>query len=150
MPEKEPQADQPEGSSDYDLSQDEGLPKCKTKRAQKHQLENKAEEAMGWVTPAICKDVWGTAQQAEPIQEEVNRFLSYRNDPRMDLDVKIATLSIKTSEASRPTSLWSASSKQYLQPPQEEGHSLSASSKALKRCQSPSPFRHSQESRTSN
>jgi hypothetical protein len=72
---------------------------------------------MAWETPAVRKDVWGTAQQAEPIQEEVNRFLSYCNDPRMDLDIEIATLSVKTSEASQPTLLWSASSEQYLQPP---------------------------------
>jgi hypothetical protein len=82
--------------------------------------------------PPVHKDVWGTTQQAEPIEEEVNRFLSYHNDPRMDLDVEIASLSIETSEASQPTSLWSASSEQYLQPPREEGHSSSASSKASK------------------
>jgi hypothetical protein len=87
---------------------------------------------MAWVTPTIRKDVWGTTQQVEPIQEEVNRFLSYRNNPRMDLDVEIATLSVETSEASRLTSLWSASSEQYLQPPREEGHSSSASSKVSK------------------
>jgi hypothetical protein len=89
---------------------------------------------MAWETPPIRKDIWGTAQQAEPSQEEVTRFLSYRNDPRMDLDIEIASLSVKTSEASRPTSLWSANSEQYLQPPREEGHSSSASSKVLKRC----------------
>jgi hypothetical protein len=72
---------------------------------------------MACVTPTVCKDVWGTAQQVEPIQEEVNCFLSYRNNPRTDLDVEIATLSVETSEASRPTSLWSAISEQYLQPP---------------------------------
>jgi hypothetical protein len=68
----------------------------------------------------------------------------------MDLNVEIAALSVETSEASWPTLLWSASSEQYLQPPREEGHSLSASSKVLKRCRSPSLFRRSQESRTSN
>jgi hypothetical protein len=110
MPEKEPQADQPEGSGDYDTLQDKGLPKHETKRARKCRLENKAEEAMVWATPATRKDVWGTAQQVEPIQEEVNCFLSYRDNLRMDLDVE-------TSEASQPTLLWSASSEQYLQPP---------------------------------
>jgi hypothetical protein len=88
---------------------------------------------MVWETPTVCKDIWGTTQQAEPIQEEVNRFLLYHNNPRMDLDIKIAALSVETSEASQPTSLWSASSEQYLQPPREEGHSSSASSKASKR-----------------
>jgi hypothetical protein len=92
---------------------------------------------MAWETPAVRKDVWGTAQQAEPIQEEVNRFLSYRNDPRMDLDIEIAALSVETSEASRPTSLWSASSEQYLQPPREKGPSSSALSKASKQRRSP-------------
>jgi hypothetical protein len=89
---------------------------------------------MVWETPPIRKDIWGTAQQAEPSQEEVTRFLLYRNDPRMDLDIEIASISIEMSEASRLTSLWSASSEQYLQPPREEGHSSSASSKASKRC----------------
>jgi hypothetical protein len=131
------------------FSEDEA-PAFKGKKKRKQRLENKAEEAMAWETPAVCKDVWGTSQQAEPIQEEVNHFLSYHNDPRMDLDVEIATLSVKTSEASRLTLLWSASSEQYLQPPREEGHSLSALSKALKQHQSPSLFRHSQKSRTSN
>jgi hypothetical protein len=106
MPEKEPQANQPEGSSNYDTLQDEGPLKHKTKKAQKCQLEDEAEEAMAWATPAIHKEVWGTIQQVEPIQEEVNHFLSYHNNPRMHLDVK-------TSEASQPMSLWSASSKQY-------------------------------------
>jgi hypothetical protein len=129
---------------------DDETPAFESKKKRKQRLEDEAEEAMAWETPTIRKDIWGTAQQAEPIQEEVNRLLSYRNDPRMDLDVEIASLSIKMSEASRPTSLWSASSKQYLQPPREEGHSSSASSKASKQRQSPSPFRHSQESRTSN
>jgi hypothetical protein len=96
------------------------------------------------------KEVWGTTQQAEPSQEEVNCFLWNRNDTRMDLNAEVATLSIKTSEASWLMSLWSVSSKQYLQPPQEEGHSSSASSKASKWCQSPLPFGHSQESCTSN
>jgi hypothetical protein len=50
----------------------------------------------------------------------------------MDLDAKVATLSIEMSEVSQPMLLWSTSSEQYLQPPQEEGHSLSMSSKVLK------------------
>jgi hypothetical protein len=89
---------------------------------------------MAWETLADRnqKEVWGTAQQAEPSQEEVNRFLSYCNNTRMDLNTEVATLSIETSKASQPTSLWSASSEQYLQPPQEEGHSLSPSSKVSK------------------
>jgi hypothetical protein len=33
MPEKETQADQPEASGDYDMSQDEGLLKHKSKKA---------------------------------------------------------------------------------------------------------------------
>jgi hypothetical protein len=105
---------------------------------------------MAWATPAIHKEVWGTTQQAEPIQEEVNHFLSYCNNPRMDLNVEVATLSVKTSKASWLTSLWSASSEQYLQPPQEEGHSSSALSKVLKWRQSPSPFGCLQDSCTSN
>jgi hypothetical protein len=60
-PEKETQADQPEASSNYDMSQDEGLPKCESKKAQKCQLANEAEEAMAWATLADRKEVWGTA-----------------------------------------------------------------------------------------
>jgi hypothetical protein len=97
---------------------DDKPPAYEGKKKRKQWLEAEAEEAMAWATPPVRKDVWGTAQQAEPIEEEVNRFLSYRNNPRMDLNVKIASLSVETSEASRPTSLWSASSKQYLQPPE--------------------------------
>jgi hypothetical protein len=139
MPEKETQANQPEGSGDYDTLQDEGLPKCRSKKAQKCQLANEAEEAIAWATLADCKEVWGTTQQAEPSQEEVNRFLLYHDDTRMDLDTEVATLSIKTSKASQPTSPWSTSSEQYLQPPREEGHSSSTSSKVLKQHQSPLP-----------
>jgi hypothetical protein len=129
---------------------DDEPPMYEGKKKRKQQLKAEAEEAMAWETPPVCKDVWGTAQQAEPIEEEVNRFLSYRNDPRMDLDIEIASLSVKTSEASQLMSLWSASSEQYLQPPREEGHSSSASSKASKRRRSPLLFRRSQESCTSN
>jgi hypothetical protein len=134
MPEKEIQADQPEASGNYNTLQDEGPPMHKSKKAWKRWLANEAEEVMAWVTPADRKEVWGTAQQVEPSQEEVhvNCFLSYRNDTRMDLDAEVATLSVEMSKASRPTSLWSASSEQYLQPSQEEGHSSSASSKASK------------------
>jgi hypothetical protein len=150
MPEKETQANQPEASGDYDMSQDKGLPKHESKKAWKHQLADKAEEAMVWETLADCnqKEVWGTAWQAEPSQEEVNCFLLYCNNTRMDLDAKVATLSVKTSEASQLTSLWSSSSEQYLQPSREEGHSSSASSKVSKRHWSPSPFGCSQKSHT--
>jgi hypothetical protein len=147
VPEADDQADQTWQGVTFS---DNETPAFESKKKQKQRLEDEAEEAMAWETPAVCKDVWGTTQQAAPIQEEVNHFLSYRNDPRMDLEVEIAALSIEMSEASRPMSLWSASSKQYLQPPREEGHSSSASSKASKWRQSPSPFRRSQESRTSN
>jgi hypothetical protein len=129
VPEVDDQADQTWQGVTFS---DDKTPAFEGKKKRKQRLEAEAEEAMAWETPPVCKDIWGTAQQAEPSQEEVNRFLSYRNDPRMDLDVEIATLSVETSEASWPTSLWSASSEQYLQPPREEGHSSSASSKASK------------------
>jgi hypothetical protein len=131
MPEVDDQANQTWQGVTF--SEDE-VPAFEGKKKRKQRLENKAEEAMAWETPAIHKDIWGTAQQAEPIQEEGNPFLSYCNNPRMDLNVKIAALSVETSKASQLTSLWSASSEQYLQPPREEGHSLSASSKVLKWC----------------
>jgi hypothetical protein len=144
MPEAVPEVDNQANQTWQGVTfSDDEPPAYEGKKKQKQQLEAEAEEAMAWETPPVHKDIWGTAQQAEPSQEEVTCFLSYHNDPRMDLDVE-------TSKASRLTSLWSASSEQYLQPPREEGHSSSASSKASKRHRSPSPFRRSQESRTSN
>jgi hypothetical protein len=129
VPEVDDQADQMWQGMTFS---DDKPPAYEGKKKRKQRLKTEAEEAMVWATPPICKDVWGTAQQAEPIEEEVNRFLLYRSDPRMDLDIEIASLSVETSEASRPTSLWSASSEQYLQPPREEGHPSSALSKASK------------------
>jgi hypothetical protein len=114
VPEVDDQADQTWQGVTFS---DDEPPAYKGKKKQKQRLEAEAEEAMAWETPPVRKDVWGIAQQAEPSQEEVNRFLLYRNDPRMDRDVEIASLSIETSEASQPTLLWSASSEQYLQPP---------------------------------
>jgi hypothetical protein len=100
VPEVDDQADQTWQGVTFS---DNEAPAFEGKKKWKQWLENEAEEAMVWETPTIRKDVWGTTQQGEPIQEEVNHFLSYRNDPRMDLDVEIAALSVETSEASRPT-----------------------------------------------
>jgi hypothetical protein len=111
MPEAAPEVDDQADQTWQGVTfSDDEPPAYKGKKKRKQRLEAEAEEAMAWETPPIRKDVWGTTQQAEPSQEEVNHFLLYRNDPRMDLD-------IETSKASRPTLLWSASSKQYLQPP---------------------------------
>jgi hypothetical protein len=111
-----------------------------------------AEEEMSkeTVDDHAKKEVWATARRADPSMEEINRFLSYHDDVNMDIDAEVNSQSVETSEASRPTLLWSASSKQYLRPPHDEGHSSGASSKASKRHRSPSPFGHSCESRTSS
>jgi hypothetical protein len=77
----------------------------KARRSESNDLKMKQKKRWRGRPQSFAKDIWGTTQQAEPIQEEVNRFLLYRNDPRMDLNVEIATLSVETSEASRPTSL---------------------------------------------
>jgi hypothetical protein len=57
MPEKETQANQPEGSSNYNTSQDKGLLKQESKKARKCWLVDEAEEAMAWETPADHKEV---------------------------------------------------------------------------------------------
>jgi hypothetical protein len=98
----------------------------------------------------VKKEVWATARRADPSTEELNRFLSYHDNMNMDIDAEANSQSVEMSEASRPTSLWSASSEQFLRPPHDEGHSSGASSKASKRRRSPSPFGRSRESCTSS
>jgi hypothetical protein len=96
------------------------------------------------------KEVWATAHRADPSMEELNHFLSYRDDVNMDVDTEVNSQSVEMSEASQPTSLWSASSEQFLCPPHDKGHSLGTLSKVSKRCRSPSPFGRSCESHTSS
>jgi hypothetical protein len=115
------------------FSEDEA-PAFEGKKRQKQWLAE-AEEEMNRETADNCtkQEVWATARQADPSKEELNCFLSYHNNVNMDLDTEVNSQSVETSKASRPTSLWSASSEQFLRPPHNKGHSLGTSSKALKR-----------------
>jgi hypothetical protein len=133
------------------FSEDEA-PAYEGKRKRKQRLAEEAEEEWSRETADdhAKKEVWATARQADPSAEEINRFLSYRDDMNIDIDAEVNRQSVETSDASWPTSLWSASSEQFLHLPHDEGHSLGASSKVSKRRQSPSPFGCSHESRTSS
>ena len=79
-------------------------------------------------------------QEDEPTLVELKCFINDTEEIK-DFNTEAATISVETSEASRPTLIWSASSDQYLQPPRQGGDSSSASSRALKRPQSPSPYK---------
>jgi hypothetical protein len=131
MPEVDDQANQTWQGMTF--SEDEA-PAFKGKKRQKCWLAKKAEEEMNRETMDDCakQEVWATAHRADPSKEELNRFLSYRNNVNMDLNTEVNSQSVKTSEASQPTLLWSTSSEQFLCPPHDEGHSSGASSKALK------------------
>jgi hypothetical protein len=133
------------------FSEDEA-PAYEGKKKQKQRLAEEAEEEYSRETAdnRAKKEVWATARWADPSTEELNRFLSYRNNININIDVEANSQSVETSEASQPTSLWSASSEQFLHPPHDEGHSSGTSSKASKRRRSPSPFGRSRESRTSS
>jgi hypothetical protein len=133
-------------------SSEDKVPAYEGKRKRKQQLAEEAAEEWSRETADDCtkKEVWATTHQADPSAEEINRFLSYRNDMNMDIDAEVNSQSVETSEASWPTSLWSASSEQFLRPPHNEGHSSGASSKVLKQRRSPSPFGRSRESHTSS
>jgi hypothetical protein len=133
------------------FSEDEA-PAYEGKKKRKQRLAEEAAEEYSRETAddRAKKEVWATTHQANPSTEELNRFLSYHDDMNMDINAEANSQSVETSEASRPTSLWSASSEQFLRPPHDEGHSSGASSKVSKRRRSPSPFGRSRESRTSS
>ena len=76
--------------------------------AQKCQLQDEAEYKFVWEGH--------NEQEDEPTPVELKRFIKYAEEIK-DLNAEAATISIKTLQASRPTSIWSASSDQYLQPP---------------------------------
>jgi hypothetical protein len=124
-PEVDDQADQTWQGMTF--SEDK-TPVYEGKKKRKQQLAEEAEEEMSreTVDNHAKKEVWATTHQADPSMEEINRFLSYHNDVNMDIDTEVNSQNIKTSEASRPTSLWSASSEQFLCPPHDEGHSSGA------------------------
>jgi hypothetical protein len=130
-PEVDDQADQTWQGMTF--SEDEA-PVYEGKRKRKQRLAKEAEEEMSRETADdhTKKEVWATARWADPSMEEINRFLSYCDDMNMDIEAEVNSQSIETSEASRPTSLWSTSSEQFLRPPHDE--SLGALSKASKQC----------------
>jgi hypothetical protein len=133
-------ADQPTDKNTDAQSEDE-RPKYEGKAARKRRLEEEAEYQLAWETASDRnqQEVWGTEGPTDTNQEEVERFLACTDD-LMDVDSEAPTKSLDTSEASRPTSVWSVNSDQYLMPPPPEGYSSSASSKASKRRRSPSPL----------
>jgi hypothetical protein len=144
MPEIENQAE--EVWQGMTFSEDEA-PAYEGKKRKQRLAEEYSRET---VDDCAKKEVWATARRADPSAEELNRFLSYHDNMNMDIDAEANSQSIKTSKASRPTSLWSTSSEQFLCLPHDEGHSSGASSKVSKQRRSPSPFGHSHESRTSS
>jgi hypothetical protein len=133
------------------FSEDEA-PVYEGKKKRKQQLAKEAAEEWSRETAddRAKREVWATARRADPSAEEINCFLSYRDNMNIDIDAEVNSQSVETSKASRPTSLWSASSEQFLCPPHDEGHSSGASSKVSKRHRSPSPFGRSRESHTSS
>ena len=103
-PEEEELTDQ----SAIESSLEEEIPINKSKAVQKCQLQDEAEYGFVWEGH--------DKQEDEPTPAELKCFIKYAKEIK-DLDAEAATISIKTSEASRPTLIWSASSDQYLQPP---------------------------------
>ena len=132
-----PEEEEPTDLSAIGSSQEEEIPINESKVARKCRLQDEAEYEFVWEGH--------DEQDDEPTPAELKCFIKYAEDIK-DFDAEAATISVETSEASRPTSIWSASSDQYLQPPRRGGHSSSASSRALKRPRSPSPY----ESRSSS
>jgi hypothetical protein len=131
MPEVDDQANQTWQGVTF--SEDE-VPAFKGKKKRKQRLAEEAEEEMSRETADdhTKQEVWATAFRADPSKEELNRFLSYHDNVNMDLNTEVNSQSVKMSEASWPTSLWSASSEQFLHLPHNKGHSSGASCKALK------------------
>ena len=94
--------------SAIESSQEEEIPINESKVAQKCRLQDEAEYKFTWEGH--------DEQEDKPTPVELKRFIKYAKEIK-DLNAEAATISIETSEASRPTSIWSASSDQYLQPP---------------------------------
>ena len=132
-----PEEEEPTDQSTIKLSQEEEIPINESKAARKHRLQNEAEYEFAWGGH--------DEQEDEPTPAELKCFIKYAEEIK-NLNAEATTISVKTSEASRPTLIWSASSDQYLQPPRGGGHSSSTLSRALKRPRSPSPY----ESRSSS
>jgi hypothetical protein len=152
-PPPDDQADQPEpeyGCPDDIFDSDDGapavlseMPKYEGKRARKARKEEEAEIAYAAFEAKRAR------QNVGPSDEEVQRFLAM-NTPLADSGPEPQLRTAETSSASRPTSLWSESSEQYLRVPQQGGTSSSASSRASKRNRSPSPHGSWDNTRTTH
>ena len=103
-----PEEEEPTDQSAIELSQEEEIPINESKVAQKHRLQNEAEYEFTWEGH--------DEQEDEPTLAELKHFIKYAEEIK-DLDAEATTISVETSEASRLTLIWSASSDQYLQPP---------------------------------
>ena len=103
-----PEEEEPTDQSAIELSQEEEIPINESKVAQKRRLQDEAEYKFAWEGH--------DEQEDEPTPAELKCFRKYAEEIK-DLDTEAATISVEISEASRPTSIWSASSDQYLQPP---------------------------------
>ena len=103
-----PEEEEPTDLSAIESSQEEEIPINESKAARKRRLQDEAEYEFAWEGH--------DEQEDEPTPAELKCFIKYAEEIK-DLDAEAATISVETSEASRPTSIWSASSDQYLQPP---------------------------------
>ena len=136
-PEEDANPPEPTHYAPPDLSDDDAPPihtpppKKESKRARKACLEREAEDDYA-VFEARCH-----AQQAPASQEEINRLLALQ--PPQIKNLGPPARGADTSSASRPTSIWSKSSEQFLQVPSQRGTSSGASSRASKCQRSPHP-----------
>ena len=103
-----PEEEEPTDLSTIKSSQEEEIPINESKVARKRRLQDEAEYKFVWEGH--------DEQEDEPTPAELKCFIKYAKEIK-DLDTEAATISIETLEASRPTSIWSTSSDQYLQPP---------------------------------
>ena len=145
-PEPSDNPDEPKFYAPPDLSNDEfpplpaPPPKKESKRARRERLEQENENDYA------AFEAKRRAQQAPASQEEIDHLLACQ-PPQIELPGPPAPRA-DSSSASRPTSLWSENSEQYLQVPSHGGTSSGASSRASKHRRSPSPS--SRKDRTSS
>ena len=136
-PELSDDPEEPEFYAPPDLSDDNfpplpaPPPKQESKRARRERLEQEAENDYA------AFEARRHAQQAPASQEEIDRLLACQ-PPQIEVPGPPAPRA-DSSSASCPTLLWSENSEQYLQVPSHGGTSSGASSRASKRCRSPSP-----------
>ena len=137
-PEPSDDPDEPKFYAPLDLSNNKYTqpvysppPKKESKRARNARIERELEQDFA------VFEARRRAQQAPASQEEIDCLLACQT-PQIELPGPPARKP-ETSSASRPTSLWSENSNQYLQVPSQGGTSSGASSWASKCCQGPSP-----------